>query len=148
AGREGPPRPAAPRVAAVAGAGADRTHRRCPRLGCGRARRRDAARLLLDQAREAADARRGATAMTGGTPPLFMIQLEPDMHKAARWMEAQKVTRLGHDDGYGWHALLAACFGDLAPKPFRMIERPRRSPQLLGYGPHDIATLREHAAAF
>ena len=86
--------------------------------------------------------------MTADVPPLFMIQLEPDAQKAARWMEAQKVVRLGHDDGYGWHALLAACFGNLAPKPFRVIERPRRPPQLLGYGPHDISALREHAATF
>jgi CRISPR system Cascade subunit CasE len=90
--------------------------------------------------------------MTTHTPlnmaPLFMIQLEPDALKAARWMEVQKVSRIGHDDGYGWHALLAACFGDLAPKPFRVIERPRRPPQLLGYGSHDIAALREHAATF
>ena len=86
--------------------------------------------------------------MTADMPPLFMIQLEPDSQKVARWMEAQKVVRLGHDDGYGWHALLAACFGDLAPKPFRVIERPRRPPQLLGYGPHGISALQEHAATF
>jgi CRISPR system Cascade subunit CasE len=86
--------------------------------------------------------------MTANMPPLFMIQLEPDALKAARWMEAQKVSLVGHDDGYGWHALLAACFGDHAPKPFRVIERPRRPLQLLGYGSHDIAALREHAATF
>ena len=80
--------------------------------------------------------------------PLFMIQLEPDAQKAVRWMEAQKVVRPGHDDGYGWHALLAAGFGALAPKPFRVIERPRRPPQLIGYGAHDISALREHAATF
>lgn len=81
-------------------------------------------------------------------PPLFMIQLEPDAEKASRWMEAQKVVRLGHDDGYGWHALLAACFGGHAPKPFRVIERPRRPPQLLGYSSHPIPALQEHAATF
>jgi CRISPR system Cascade subunit CasE len=86
--------------------------------------------------------------MTGDASPLFMIQLEPDALKAANWMETQRVSRLGHDDGYGWHALLAACFGDLAPKPFRVIERKNRPLQLLAYGPQDIAALREHAAAF
>jgi CRISPR system Cascade subunit CasE len=77
-----------------------------------------------------------------------MIQLEPDAHKAARWMEVHRLVRLGHDDGYAWHSLLIACFGNLAPKPFRVIERPRRPLQLLAYTPHDISTLREHVAGF
>lgn len=80
--------------------------------------------------------------------PLFMIQFAPDAQKATRWMEAQRVVRPGHDDGYGWHALLAASFGGLAPKPFRVLEPSRRPPQFLGYSPHAISALQEHAATF
>jgi CRISPR system Cascade subunit CasE len=54
----------------------------------------------------------------------------------------------GFDDGYLWHALLKAAFGDLAPKPFRLIEPERRRPYLLGYHAADKAELVAHAEAF
>jgi CRISPR system Cascade subunit CasE len=59
--------------------------------------------------------------------------------------QPRRIVRPGHDDGYGWHALLAAAFGDLAPKPFRLIERPGRPVQLLAYTPHDSFTLTDQA---
>ncbi|MCB1549292.1 MAG: type I-E CRISPR-associated protein Cas6/Cse3/CasE [Hyphomicrobiaceae bacterium] len=76
--------------------------------------------------------------------PLWMIELRPDVQKATAWMLEQErdIIRPGHDDGYGWHAILAAAFGDLAPKPFRLIEQPKHlrrreypecSVQLLAY---------------
>ncbi len=99
--------------------------------------------------------------MTSTPQSLFMIELRPDIQKATAWMleQPRRIVRPGHDDGYGWHALVAAAFGDLAPKPFRLIEaRPEcidgssrlagcSSPplQLLAYTSHDPAALLEHA---
>jgi len=77
--------------------------------------------------------------------PLRMIQLVPDIHKTTTWMLGQprRIVRPGHDDGYGWHALLTAAFGELAPRPFRLVELRSRNAQLLAYTPHDRRTLLE-----
>src|SRR5690606_31865487 len=79
--------------------------------------------------------------------PLFMIQLQPDATRAGLWIAGEGLSRQGADDGYGWHALLKAAFGTLAPKPFRIIEREKRPLQLLAYGQADEAALRDQAAA-
>lgn len=81
------------------------------------------------------------------TFPLFMIQLQPDATRAGLWIAGEGLSRQGADDGYGWHALLKAAFGTLAPKPFRIIEREKRPLQLLAYGQADEAALRDQAAA-
>jgi len=80
--------------------------------------------------------------------PLFMLQLQPDAARAGLWIAGEGLSKRGADDGYGWHALLKAAFGDLAPQPFRLIERPRKPLGLLGYTRADAAALRDHAAAF
>jgi CRISPR system Cascade subunit CasE len=81
-------------------------------------------------------------------PNLLMSRLEPDMARAARWGTSNGVVRPGTDDGYFWHALLKAVFGDLALRPFRVIEPERRRPYLLGYGAADKAALLTQAEAF
>jgi CRISPR system Cascade subunit CasE len=78
---------------------------------------------------------------------LHMLRLDPDPFAAARWGAAQGVMREGSDDGYLWHALLRAVFGEMAPKPFRHMERKGGS-YLLGYTPADKETLQAHADAF
>lgn len=85
--------------------------------------------------------------MSGSLPALRMIQLTPDIGKATAWMldQPRRLVRPGHDDGYGWHALLAATFGDLAPGPFRLVERKGHPTQLLAYTPHDRTTLLDRA---
>jgi CRISPR system Cascade subunit CasE len=85
--------------------------------------------------------------MTSAPPSLFMIELRPAIQKATAWMleQPRRIVRPGHDDGYGWHALLAAAFGELAPKPFRLIERPGCPVQLLAYTPHDPSALTNQA---
>lgn len=99
--------------------------------------------------------------MTIDHPALSMIEFKPDIQKSTAWMleQPRRIIRPGHDDGYGWHALLAAAFGELAPKPFRLIERKptrqttpsclteknQRALQLLAYTSHDRATLEKHA---
>jgi CRISPR system Cascade subunit CasE len=78
---------------------------------------------------------------------LHMLRLEPDMARVARWGLVRGVARPGFDDGYLWHALLKATFGELAPKPFRLME-PSRHPYLVGYHSADKEALLNHAEAF
>jgi CRISPR system Cascade subunit CasE len=80
---------------------------------------------------------------------LHMVRLDPDMARAMEWGAREKLLKPGGDDGYLWHALLAAAFGDLAPKPFRMVEpNGHLPPYLLGYGHATEEGLRRHAADF
>ena len=81
-------------------------------------------------------------------PTLLMSRLEPDITRVARWGMSNGLVRRGADDGYLWHALLRAVFGDFAPKPFFLVEPERRRPYLLGYGAADKATLLAQAHAF
>jgi len=80
---------------------------------------------------------------------LTMIQLEPDMARLVRWANAQRLLApRGEDDlGYALHALLAATFGDLAPKPFVLRQDPRCPPKVLGYASAPGDALRRQAAA-
>jgi CRISPR system Cascade subunit CasE len=79
---------------------------------------------------------------------LRMLRLEPDMQQVARWGLTRGVARPGFDDGYLWHALLKATFGELAPKPFRLVEPARRRPYLVGYHFADKDALLDRAHAF
>lgn len=85
--------------------------------------------------------------MTSAPQALIMIELRPDIQKATTWMleQPRRIVRPGYDDGYGWHALPAAAFGGLAPKPFRLVERPGSPVQLLAYTPHDSSALINQA---
>lgn len=82
---------------------------------------------------------------------LSMIRLEPDLMRVARWGASRNVVQPGTDDGYLWHAILKAAFGDLAPRPFRLVtpqgERAGAE-HLLGYTTHEPDELRAHAEAF
>lgn len=81
---------------------------------------------------------------------LHLLRLDPDGHQAARWFAAETLNpRRDEDDGYGWHALLCAVFGkEMAPKPFRLLHRRGRPPQLLAYTGERPAALEEAARAF
>ncbi|KQT88477.1 type I-E CRISPR-associated protein Cas6/Cse3/CasE [Aurantimonas sp. Leaf443] len=81
---------------------------------------------------------------------LHLLRLDPDPHQAARWFAAERLDpRRGEDDGYGWHALLCAAFGkEGAPRPFRLLSRRGRPPQLLAYSAAPPAALEETARAF
>src|SRR5205823_3756712 len=85
-----------------------------------------------------------------GSMSLTMIQLEPDMGRLIRWASGRRlITGHGEDDlGYALHALLAANFGDLAPKPFVLRQRTGQPAKLLGYSAEAADALRLHAAAF
>lgn len=89
---------------------------------------------------------------------LTLLQMRPALGPLLRWAERRKlVAAHGLDDlGYALHAILAAAFGEHAPKPFVLINPPRprerpgadSGPQLLGYTTRDATDLREHASAF
>jgi CRISPR system Cascade subunit CasE len=80
---------------------------------------------------------------------LNLIQLRLDMPNLVRWARDHAVLPRDDDDlGYALHALLAATFGDRAPKPFALARTPATRPTLLGYASTSADALREHAAAF
>jgi len=79
--------------------------------------------------------------------PLRMIQIQPDPYKIAAWMTRHSVTRPGHDDGYGWHAILKAAFGAHAPTPFRVFDPGRISKHQRGRDCHELKVLAYSALA-
>ena len=81
---------------------------------------------------------------------VHLLRLDPKPFEAARWFAAEALDpRGGEDDGYRWHALLAAVFGkEAAPKPFRVLAPRGRPPQVLAYAGGDPAELETRARAF
>jgi len=79
---------------------------------------------------------------------LFMLRLDPDVSRFARWAAAEGLLPAGSDPGYAWHAILRAAFGDLAPRPFRLVERRGKPDYLVGYAAAAKDALLEHANAF
>lgn len=79
---------------------------------------------------------------------LHMLRLDPDPLLFAQWAAREGLLPADADPGYAWHAILRAAFGDLSPKPFRLVERPGRPDYLVGYGPADASAMAGHAATF
>ena len=75
---------------------------------------------------------------------LYMTRAEIDMREFNRWSG----TRRFRDPDHAMHCLLAECFGDLAPRPFRLMA-PRGVTRgvLYGYARADAETLKEEAQA-
>lgn len=64
---------------------------------------------------------------------LSFLRLVPDRLALAKWAARQKQPRDVQDNGFAWHGLLQAVFGDGAPKPF--VDRLNAGVnELLGYG--------------
>ena len=77
------------------------------------------------------------------TAALQMLRAEVNVRDFQRWMG----TRRLQDPDHAMHCLLTECFGDLAPKPFRlMVTRGASTGCLYGYGIADAGALRETAA--
>jgi len=75
---------------------------------------------------------------------LSLMRLQPDREALARWAAERRLATADTDQGYAWHALLKATFGDLAPQPF--VDRINmQSNELLGYVAADPAQLHESA---
>ena len=85
---------------------------------------------------------------------LYMVQLRLDPVSLIQFAQDHGVNRAADEDlGYGVHAWLAALFGPLAPRPFRLLDpgtawRKDQSLQWLGYSRQNGATLREQAETF
>lgn len=73
--------------------------------------------------------------------PLQLLRMLPDMAALARWALATGQRVLQDDNGYALHAALRATLGDLAPKPFALLERPGVL-QLIGYTRHSAEELQ------
>ena len=84
-----------------------------------------------------------ATGLSVATDTLYMIRGEISVNDFHRWMGGKRLA----DPDHAMHCLLTEGFGELAPKPFRLIT-PRDQPTgfLYGYGRADAASLRDTAA--
>ena len=77
------------------------------------------------------------------TGVLQMMRADISVREFQRWMG----TRRLQDPDHAMHCLLTECFGDLAPKPFRLIvPRGGSTGCLYGYGQADADALRESIA--
>ena len=86
------------------------------------------------------------------TCSLQMIRADIDIQEFHRWAGVRGlISRAAFDEGYAMHCLLVESFGELAPKPFRVIISPvrgRRKGTLYGYARCDANDLRDAAATF
>lgn len=73
---------------------------------------------------------------------LHLIRLQPDPATLATWSTRHGLTSQDGDFGYALHALLAATFGNLAPKPLRYLGGREG---LLAYTSADPESLRLNA---
>ena len=85
------------------------------------------------------------TVATTETGTLQMVRARIDPREFHRWMGEKRLR----DPDHAMHCLLAESFGDLAPKPFRLI-LPRSGPTgvFYGYGSNDADALRETAGIY
>ena len=82
--------------------------------------------------------------------PLRMIRATVDIRAFHEWAGSRRMMRqIAFDPGYALHCLLTETFGDLAPKPFRLIV-PRskgvRHGTLYGYCGADAQELQQESA--
>ena len=79
------------------------------------------------------------------TQPLFMIRAEVALREFRRWMGMRRLQ----DADHAMHCLLTESFGDLAPRPFRLI-MPRGQPRgvLYGYARDEASALHDAAGTF
>ena len=83
--------------------------------------------------------------ITTATTTLQMVRAEINLREFNRWMGARRLQ----DPDHGMHCLLKESFGELAPKPFRLIEpRGRSLGVLYGYCTSEASDLKEAAAIY
>ena len=90
------------------------------------------------------DALEGSGAIVA-LPPLFMIRAEVVLPEFRRWMGMRRLQ----DADHAMHCLLAESFGELAPRPFRLI-MPRGEARgvLYGYARAEDGALRDAAGIY
>lgn len=81
---------------------------------------------------------------------LHMIEHHIDQTALLRFMSAQGLddARHGPDFGYGIHAWLKTAFGNLAPRPWRLLADRKRPPRMLAYSRAPAEALVERLHAF
>jgi len=81
---------------------------------------------------------------------LQMVECQLDPTALLRFLRGQGLDdpRRGPDLGYGTHAWLKAAFGDLAPRPWRLLADRKRPARVLGYGMASAERLREQLESF
>ena len=83
---------------------------------------------------------------------IHMIRADLDIRAFHRWAGSRGlISRSAFDEGFAMHCLLVESFGDLAPKPFRVIipRDHRRLPGVVyGYCQATAEELRQAAAAY
>ena len=86
------------------------------------------------------------------TTSLRMIRADLDIREFHRWAGIRGlISRSAFDEGFAMHCLLVESFGELAPKPFRVIiprDRRRRTGTLYGYARSDADDLRDAATTY
>lgn len=72
-----------------------------------------------------------------------MVELQLELPALLRFLHGQGLdTQADQDLGYGVHAWMGAAFGELAPKPWRLLMGRGRPPRVLGYASHGADALR------
>lgn len=81
---------------------------------------------------------------------LHMVELRPQAPALVRFLQDQGLDlgRADEDLSYGIHAWLSAAFGDLAPKPWRLLMDRRRPIRILGYTTANADRLRQRLEEF
>ena len=86
-----------------------------------------------------------ATSTDSLVAPLQLIRADIRVRNFQRWMGGKRLQ----DADHAMHCLLTECFGDLAPKPFRLIvPRGAACGVLYGYGHTEADALRESAGIY
>ncbi len=82
--------------------------------------------------------------------PLYMLELKFDIAALYRFLYTQGLSwKEGETElGYELHAWLGAAFGELAPRPWRLLMDKRRPPRILGYALHDASVLQQRIIEF
>ncbi len=80
---------------------------------------------------------------------LHMVEIRPHAVALFRFLETQGLNgREDEDLGYGVHAWLAAAFGELVPKPWRLFWDRSRPPRILAYSQAGAEKLYQHLGDF
>lgn len=77
--------------------------------------------------------------------PLFMMRAEVALREFRRWMGIRRLQ----DADHAMHCLLTESFGELAPRPFRLImPRGQARGVLYGYARHEASALHDAAGTY
>ena len=86
-----------------------------------------------------------ATSTDSLAAPLQLVRADVRVRDFQRWMGGKRLQ----DPDHAMHCLLTECFGDLAPKPFRLIvPRGASCGVLYGYGHTEADALRDAAGMY